>query len=62
MKYRTLRENISYNLACNILEKNHYGVTDTKQNNDGDILFIDRMGRVVAKYNEEHGALDVICN
>lgn len=57
---KTLKRNISYNLACSILEANHYGVVETK--NFGHVWtgFYDRSGRLVARYHEPSGRLQVI--
>lgn len=58
---KTLRRDISYNLACNILEANHYGIVKTKPCKDW-IVFYDKNNRAVARYNEEKGKLQVITN
>lgn len=56
-----LRRNISYNLACMILEANHYGVVETKTNSKlGITVFIDNMNRIVARYTEKYGRLEVL--
>lgn len=56
---KTLRRNISYNFACSILEANHYGVTNTKTMGSWTALY-DRSGRLVARYHEGTGRLQVI--
>ena len=55
---KTLKRNISYNFACSILESNHYGVTDTKTNGKWTAFY--NNGRLVARYNEERGSLQVV--
>ena len=52
---RTLKRNISYNVACSILESNHYGVTGTKA--IGKWIVFYNKDRVVARYNEDRGVL-----
>lgn len=54
----TLKRNISYNIACSILESNHYGVTDTKA--FGDWIAFYNKGKLVARYNEKRGILQTI--
>lgn len=57
---KTLRRNISYNLACSILEANYYGVTDTKTNSKiGWTAFYNKDGEIVARYHEASGRLQV---
>jgi hypothetical protein len=58
MVMKTLRRNISYNLACSILEANHYGVTDTKHIKDWTVLY-NKNGVAVARYHEASGRLQV---
>lgn len=55
---KTLKRNISYNVACSILEANKYGVTDTKSVRDWVIFY--KNGKKVARYNENRGILQVI--
>ena len=63
MAHKVLRRNISYNKACSILEANHYNIARTKSFiKAGMIIFIDNMGRTVARYTERLGRLEVICN
>lgn len=58
---RIVRRNISYNLACSILEANHYGVVEAKSNPKiGMVIFFDKSGRKVARYTEKYGRLEVI--
>lgn len=59
MGMMTLKRNISYNVACSILEANHYGVTDVKI--FGDWIAFYNNGRVVARYNEKRGVLQAPC-
>ena len=54
---KTLRRDISYNVACSILEANKYGVTDTKA--IGDWIVFYNKDRKVARYNENRGILQV---
>ena len=54
---KTLKRNISYNFACSILEINKYGVTDTKVIGKWVVFY--NKGKVVARYNEERGILQV---
>ena len=55
---KTLKRNVSYNIACSILETNKYGVTDTKSIGDWVVFY--RNGKVVARYNEKRGVLQTI--
>ena len=55
---KTLRRNISYNIACSILESNHYGVTETKA--IGAWIAFYNKGKLVARYNENREILQVI--
>ena len=55
---KTLKRNISYNVACSILEANHYGVTNVKAIGKWIVLY--NKDRVVARYREETGSLQVI--
>lgn len=58
---KTLKRGISYNLACSILEVNHYGIVRTKKIiNLGWTAFYDRNNRLVARYHEKSGRLQVI--
>ena len=57
-KMKTLKRNISYNVACSILEFNHYGVTDTKSIGDWVAFYKD--GKCIARYNEKRGILQVV--
>lgn len=58
---KTLRRGISYNLACSILDANHYGVTDTKYSQRIDCTgFYNSDGKLVARYFEKTGKLQVI--
>ncbi len=62
---KTLRRGISYNLACSILEANHYFVDKVLSISHNDYfmyVFKDRTGRTVARYNEKYGTLQVITN
>jgi hypothetical protein len=57
---KTLRRGISYNMACSILEANHYGVTDTKHSFKYDCTaFYNKDGVTVARYFEKTGKLQV---
>ena len=55
---KTLKRNISYNVACSILAANHYGVTNVKAIGKWIVLY--NKDRVVARYREETGSLQVI--
>lgn len=58
---KTLRRGISYNLACSILEVNHYGVVRTNHSFKYEWTgFYDRNDRLVARYHEPSGRLQVI--
>ena len=54
---KTLKRNISYNFACSILEVYKYGVTDTKTIGKWTVFY--NKGKLVARYNEERGILQV---
>jgi hypothetical protein len=57
---KTLRRGISYNMACSILEANHYGVTDTKHSLKYDCTVLyNKDGVPVARYFEKTGKLQV---
>ena len=57
---KTLRRGISYNMACSILEANHYGVTDTKHSFKYDCTtFYNKDKVLVARYFEKTGKLQV---
>lgn len=62
MKLKVLRRNISYNVACSILDTNYYNIAETKSIGLYWTIFIDKSGRKVARYNEKYGRLEVICN
>ena len=68
MKMKILRENISYNMACSILETNHYflgGVEIKTMNNKTEFWTKDTVtkeNRLVALYNEDTGVLMVVTN
>lgn len=58
---KTLRRGISYNFAGYILEANHYGVVRTETSiRLGWTAFYDRENRLVARYHEKSGRLQVI--
>lgn len=58
---KTLRRGISYNFACSILEANCYGVVRTVNLMKlGWVAFYDKEDRLVARYNEKSGRLQVI--
>ena len=60
---KVLKRNISYNVACGILDANHYNIVETRSNvRAGIVVFIDNMGRTVARYTEKYGRLEVLCN
>ena len=56
----TLRRNISFNVACSILETNHYGVTEVKMIGKWAVFYTN--GRVVARYDESRGVLQTTSN
>lgn len=68
MKMKVLRENISYNVACNILETNKYfigGVEVISLDNKSEFWTRDTVTnkrRLVALYNEDNGVLLVVTN
>lgn len=62
MKSKVLRRDISYNVACSILEVNHYNIAETKTCGIYWTIFIDKSGKMIARYNEKYGRLEVICD
>jgi hypothetical protein len=54
---KTLRRDISYNMACSILEANRYGITEVRV--IGKWTLFHKNSRVVARYNERRGILQV---
>jgi hypothetical protein len=57
---KTLRRNISFNLACSILEANHWGIDSVVVSKDRKYDLFKRQGKTVARYNEDKGKLEVI--
>ena len=55
---KTIRRNISYNVACSILEANHFGVTGVQSiNHKWTVLY--KNDQPVARYHEPTGRLQV---
>ena len=62
---KTLRRGISYNLACSIMEANHYGIDKVVSIHMGDSFvyaFKNKEGKTIARYIEKYGKLQVITN
>jgi hypothetical protein len=62
---KTLRRGISYNLACSIMDANHYGVDKVISHFTGDSFvyaFKNKEGKTIARYIEKYGKLHVITN
>ena len=64
-KMKTLRRGISYNLACSIMDANHYGVDKVVSHFTGDSFvyaFKNKEGKTIARYIEKYGKLQVVTN
>lgn len=62
---KTLRRNISYNMACSIIEANHYLIDKVVSTLMGDSFvyaFKSRDDKTVARYIEKYGKLQVVTN
>lgn len=60
MAWKTLRRDVSYNLACSIMDANRYLITDTKEDIKHGWTAFYSGDRLVARYHEPSGRLQVI--